>query len=115
MEHTRIDVHQHVVAPFPTKALPSSRRRSLGRRYSAMVAQKCDELHGLPKDRNTFSDRAERRPLKQIRPTGEDTPRQRIDVEFVVPAATDTDEGLVVAAKSRKHQAFVQVWKRHSK
>jgi RNA polymerase sigma-70 factor (ECF subfamily) len=78
MEHNRIDVHQHVVPPF-SKALPSSRRRSLGHRHSAMAAQECDELHGLRKDRDRdpFADRAERRPLEQTRATGDGTPRQR--------------------------------------
>jgi RNA polymerase sigma-70 factor (ECF subfamily) len=35
-----------------------------------------------------------------------------IDVEFVVPAATD--EVLVAAAKSGNHPAFVELWKRYS-
>ncbi len=155
MEHNRIDVHQHVVPPFSAKALPFSRRRSLGHRYSAMVGQECDELHGLreDRDRDPFADRAER-PLEQKRATGNGTPRQRthgespreanrslrqlrdpalpdvsdapreshftetrrlqdeIDVEFVVPAATD--EVLVAAAKSGNHPAFVELWKRYS-
>jgi RNA polymerase sigma-70 factor (ECF subfamily) len=163
MEHNRSDVHQHVVPPFSAKAPPSSRRRSFGRRNSAMVAQACDELHGLRKDRDRvpFADRTERRPLEQTRATGDGTRRQRIhggspgeadrslrqlrdpavpdidpsvpyvdgalreshfmetcklqdeiDVEFLVPAATD--EVLVVAAKSGNHSAFVELWKRYS-
>jgi RNA polymerase sigma-70 factor (ECF subfamily) len=110
MEHNRIDVHhQQVVPPFPAKALPSSRRRSLGRRYSAMVAQTCDELQELPKDRDrdAFAGHAERRPLE---PTC--SLQDEIDTEFVIPAATD--EVLVAAAKSGNHQAFVELWKRHS-
>jgi RNA polymerase sigma-70 factor, ECF subfamily len=160
MEHNRIDVHQHVVPPFSAKAPPSSRQRSLGRRNSAMVAQACDELHGLRKnrDRVPFADRAERRPLEQTRAREDGTPRQRIhggspheadrslrdsavpdvdptvphvddalreshfmetcklqdeiEVECVVPAATD--EVLVAAAKSGNHPAFVELWKRYS-
>jgi len=128
-----------------------------------MVAQGCDELHGLRKDRGRvpFADRAERRPLEQTRATGDGSPRQRIhggspreadrslrqlrdpavpdvdpavsniddalreshfmetcklqdeiEVEFVVPAATD--EVLVAAAKSGNHPAFVELWNRYS-
>jgi RNA polymerase sigma-70 factor (ECF subfamily) len=80
MAHNHIDLHQHVVQPFPAKALPSSRRRSVGHRYSATVAQECDELHGLPKDRDRapFADRAERRLLERTRATEDGTPHQGI-------------------------------------
>src|SRR5258708_33118481 len=109
MEPNCIDVHQHVVPPFPAKALPSSRRRSLRHRNSARVAKECDELRELPKKRNrdSFADRAERRPLEQTRSL-----QDEIGVEFVAPAATDTDEALVMAAKSGNHSAFVELWKR---
>jgi RNA polymerase sigma-70 factor (ECF subfamily) len=80
MAHNRIDVHQHVVPPLLAKGQPPSQRRSLGHRYSAMVVQERDELHGLPRDCDwdPFADRAERHPLEQTRVTGDGTARQRI-------------------------------------
>jgi RNA polymerase sigma-70 factor, ECF subfamily len=138
MEQNRIDVHQQVVQPFPAKELPSSRRRPLGHRYSATVAQEGDKLQKLPKDRgrDPFADRAERHPLEKTRATGDSTPRRRIrggspreadrslrqlhdaavPEESVVSSAAPSanDEVLVEAAKSGNHSAFVELWKRHS-
>ena len=143
MEHNRIDVHQDVVPSFSAKAPSSSRRRALRHRNSAMVAQACDELQGLRKnrDRVPFADRPDRRPLGSLHeadrslrdsavpdvdpglPYVDDALREshfmetcklqgEIEVEFVVPTATD--EVLVVAAKSGNHPAFVELWKRYS-
>jgi hypothetical protein len=157
MEQNHIDVHQHVVSPFSAKALLPSRQRSLEHRYSSMVAQGCDELHGLPKDRDRRIlsltapsivrwNRSERREMAhrvneyttdlRARPTDRfgifaALPSQTlttlwreglfmdrcrlqdgIDVEFVVPAATD--EVLVAAANSGNHPAFDELWKRYS-
>ena len=137
MAHNCIDVHQHVVQPFPPKAAPSSRRRSVGHRHSAAVAQERDELQGLPKTRATGdgtprqrirsgSPREAERSLRRrdpVVPDDNETLREghfidrgslqdEVNAELAVPAATD--EALVAAAKSGNHSAFVELWKRHS-
>jgi RNA polymerase sigma-70 factor (ECF subfamily) len=136
MAHNCIDVHQHVVQPFPAQTPPSSRRRSVGHRYSAAVAQGSDELHGIPKTRATGEDtsrqrrhggspREGNRSLRRRDPVVPDISDVRREDHFaetcsvqdevnaeLAPAATD--EVLVAAAKSGNHSAFVELWKRHS-
>jgi RNA polymerase sigma-70 factor, ECF subfamily len=143
MEHNRIDVHQDVVPSFSAKAPSSSRRRALRHRNSAMVAQACDELQGLRKnrDRVPFADRAERGPLGSLHeadrslrdsavpdvdpgvPYGDDALREshfmemgnlQDEIGVEFMAPAATDDVLVVAAKSGNHPAFVELWKRYS-